>query len=643
MKKTLLLLSVTFFSKLLLAQQPAPLIWGVTPQSDDLYSTDTTLWTTGTSIQPVITNSVIDGMTGLAYDPTTYKSYVIAKVNGNRYLAQINLATGNCTVMGNLGDNFSSICFDEFGLLWGATGDGASISEGLFVINKATASNTLVFQMGNGADGEVICYNRFDNKMYHWSGNGTLVYESWPITNLTYAPTNITTSGSISNETFGALNLTANRFIVATISDEYQHLTTSGFYTTPSSSNPDGFRGVIMPPRFAVSPSTVCAKSGTVGLYSNCLQLYDSVYYYWGDGNISQLLASSSSTAPAIHTYTNSGTFTISVSLYNGSVPKSTIQTFTVLVNTTPSVTVTGGGNLCPGQTLTLTATGGGTSQWLQNNVNIPAANQTTYVVTAPGWYNMRKTNLSGCSDTAAVGVLVNALAGPTITASSGTICVGLNYGFILNGANTYTITNGTSVVPPVVGPTVTTTYSVVGTSTSGCNSAAPVVATVVVGYPPTLTVTSSNATICSGQSATLTAIGAPTISWAGTSGSPSQTLVVSPTTNSTYIVAGNGSVACSSTVSITQVVTDCTGIPEGTVAPPVRVMPNPTNGKITIQNLNDLAQVEIFNALGQRITFNVATSPEISVDLSSYSSGVYFVKVTQQNKLQAVIKVIKE
>src|SRR5436190_21420854 len=194
MKKNLLLFSLAIFSKLVLAQQPAPLIWAVTPQSDDLYSTDTTLWTTGTSIQPVITSSVIDGMTGIAYDPTTYKSYVIAKVSGDRYLAQINLATGNCTVVGNLGDNFSSICFDEFGVLWGATGDGASVSEGLFLINKATASNTLVFQMGNGFDGEVICYNRFDNKLYHWSGNGTVVYESWPITNLTYAPTNITTS-----------------------------------------------------------------------------------------------------------------------------------------------------------------------------------------------------------------------------------------------------------------------------------------------------------------------------------------------------------------------------------------------------------------------------------------------------------------
>src|SRR5690606_29740013 len=140
-------------------------------------------WQTPPPIHPSITGSVISGMNGMAYDPTTYKSYIIAKIGSSRYLAEINLATGNATVMGNLGDSFSSITFDENGQLWGATGDGANNPESLYMINKTTASNTLVFAMGNGSYGEVICYNRFDDKMYHWSGDGTVVMESWPITN----------------------------------------------------------------------------------------------------------------------------------------------------------------------------------------------------------------------------------------------------------------------------------------------------------------------------------------------------------------------------------------------------------------------------------------------------------------------------
>ena len=620
-----------------LAQQPAPLIWAVTPQSDDLYKTDTSTWTTPSSIQPAITSSVIAGINGIAYDPTTYKSYIIAKVNSSRYLAEINLATGSCTVMGDLGDSFSSITFDEAGQLYGATGDGATQPESFFKINKATASNTLVFQMGNGDDGEVICFNRFDNNMYHWSGNSSVVYEKWPVTSTTYSPTNISLSGSTGGETFGALNLTATRFILATINGEYQYITSTGAYGWLVSTNPDAFRGVIMPPRFAVSPATVCANGGTVGLYSNCLQLYDSVYYYWGDGNVSQVLGTAAVQAASSHSYAAPGTYTISVMLNNGIVPKSIFTTFTVLVSTSPTVAISGSSTMCPGTTLTLTGTSGGASQWYAGGVAIPNATLSTYTVSAPGLYNMVKTNLNGCADSAAAGHLVVAAAMPTIAVSSGTICNGLSFTLNPSGASTYTITGGSAVVSP----TITTNYSVTGTGTSGCSSTVASVATVVVGYQPTVTAASSNPTICVGKSATLTATGGAGYLWVG--GQSTNSIVVSPTVTSTYTVSGNGAVACSATTTVTQYVTDCTGLPESLNGSLVKIMPNPTSGVLSISNLSDQALVEVYNQLGQLVISAASYSASMQIDLGGYSPGIYFIRVSEKDKLQAQFRVIRQ
>jgi hypothetical protein len=636
MKKLLLVLSIAGLALLAKAQQPAARIYGVSPGIDDLYYTDTTTWASSAAIQVVITNSTNAGMTGMAFDPTTYKSYVIAKIGFSRYLAEINLATGSATVVGDLGDNFSSIVFDETGQLYGASGDGANVPEGFFIINKATATNTLLFTMGNGNDGEVIGYNRFDDKIYHWSGNGAQVYESWPITNTTYAPTNINMSGNVNGEIFGAVNIDANQFLLSNIGSEYQYASTTGLLGTGVSINPDVFRGVIMPPRFAVSPSTLCASSGTVGLYSVSLQLYDSVYYHWGDGNMTQLPAASSSTAATVHSYTNAGTYTINVQLYNGVVAKSTFTTFVIQVSTTPSVTISGGGSICPGQSVTLSGSSGGSSQWYLNGSPIPGATQITYVATSPGWYNMLKTNLSGCSDSAAVGIQVTAAAGPTITVNSGTICSGSSFVITPSGANTYTITGGTATVNPVT----TSNYSVVGSDVSGCLSNT-VVATVTVNPIPSLTLSTSQPTICAGATAVLSASGASQYQWQF--GGTTNTLSVSPAVTTTYVVSGI-SAGCSATMSIVQNVNECIGIAEKTTISTLHVMPNPSKGLFYVDNVVGHSRVEVLNALGQSVlTTTAAKSETIVLDLSGQSAGVYFVRVSANGIVAGQARIIKE
>jgi hypothetical protein len=637
MKNIYLIFCFVVISNLGFSQSPAPLMWGGSPFQDSLWAFDTITWAPTINVPAIVTGSVVDGINGLAYDPVTYKSYVILKISPSRYLAELSLPSGSCTVVGDLGDQFSSITFDKFGQLYGCTGDGASAPESFFMIDKATAASTLVFAMGNGLDGEVICYNRYDNKIYHWSGNGTLIYESWPVGSTSYTPTNITTSGTTGGETFGAICLGTTDFITSSISSEFRHTTTTGTYAAALNSTPDDIRGMIMPPRFSISTSTFCAGQGTLDIFANCLQLYDSVYYYWGDGNVTQLLATSAATAGASHNYGAPGNYTLTVQLYNGAVAKSTIKTFSISVINTPSVTITGSPYICPGGTATLTASGGGGSQWYSGGVAVPGATLNTFTTTTVGWYNMIKTNLNGCSDSASTGVQVTVASAPTVAATGTVICSGSSATITLSGASTYTVTGGSNVVSP----TVTTSYSVTGTNTAGCVSGNTAVVTVTVNPTPSLNITTTNTTICTGESATLTASGASIYVW--TPSGNTNSIAVSPTITTSYTVTGTTD-GCANTATVSQEVSECIGILKNSrPAVSVRVTPNPSTGKFMVENIADNAQVEVYNGLGQLILKTNAHTGNASIDLSAYSDGMYIVTVNQDQKIIAQIKVIKQ
>lgn len=126
----------------------------------------------------------ITGINGLTTHPCKGEIYAICKQSATtgRTLGKFNPQTGVVTIIGNLGDNFSSISFREDGQLFGVTGDGANTPETLYLIDHTTAAVTLATALGNGADGEIIAYNKDDDMFYHWSGNGTVIMEKNNVT-----------------------------------------------------------------------------------------------------------------------------------------------------------------------------------------------------------------------------------------------------------------------------------------------------------------------------------------------------------------------------------------------------------------------------------------------------------------------------
>jgi hypothetical protein len=133
-------------------------------------------------------------------------------------------------------------------------------------------------------------------------------------------------------------------------------------------------------------------------------------------------------------------------------------------------------------------------------------------------------------------------ISGPSLTVSPFiNLCTNQTATIQAGGANSYTWSNGSFNYSTAVSPTITTTYSVIGsTSNNTCTSIQTV--TVNLLALPTISV-SGNQNICNFQSATLTASGAASYLW--NNGIASATCVVQPSTSSVFTVFGASALGC--------------------------------------------------------------------------------------------------
>ena len=221
-------------------------------------------------------------------------------------------------------------------------------------------------------------------------------------------------------------------------------------------------------------------------------------------------------------TFANAGTYTISLIAKN--VTGQNTTTKTVTVNTTPIVSVTSS-TICSGTAVILTASGAVTYNWnnsaTTSSISVSPTVTTSYTVTGLS---------SGCSNANVAAVTVKAT--PVIAANNATICSGNSVLLNASGATTYSWSSGATTSSISVSPAANATYTVQGI-TNGCTG----IKTVTVTVKTTPTVSVNSQTICSGNSAQLTASGATTYSWS--SGATTSSVSVSPSANTTYTVTG--------------------------------------------------------------------------------------------------------
>lgn len=242
--------------------------------------------------------------------------------------------------------------------------------------------------------------------------------------------------------------------------------------------------------------------------------------YQWYDNNVLIPGATSGS-----YTANSSGLFTVVVSSPGPGCTDSTALGVNVTVNPTPVAAYTSSGpvTICPGGSVTFTASGGLSYQWVRNQVPIPGAIGTTYTVngTDPGQYNVVVSN-GPCSDTLdnPITVISQPLVASTVQAGSYTICSNnpLLIEALPSGAQNYRwYRNGTQVSS---GPSNIYSANVSGNYTvqifnPGCADSTMTPILLNVNPAPNAPVVASGPlTFCSGDSIDLSITGGVSYQW---------------------------------------------------------------------------------------------------------------------------------
>lgn len=314
--------------------------------------------------------------------------------------------------------------------------------------------------------------------------------------------------------------------------------TNAGTYTVSLiATNANGAGTVFSKTITVTGTPTVLATSGaTVVCVSQSVSLNagGATTYSWNTGATT---ASISVTPTITSVYTVTGTDANGCKMTN---------TQTIAVNALPVVTVTANpanATVCQGNTLTLSGAGATSYTWSGTVVD-----GTAFTPTGTATYTVTGTDANGCQNTATTSITLNILPVLTVTATplNATICNGSTLSLMASGATTFTWSNS-QVNGTAFTPTSNATYTVTGTDANGCKNT--LTQTVTVNALPTVT-TTGNASICIGQTATLTAGGANTYSWS--TGTANAGITVAPVATSVYSVTGTSTNNCVSTVSKT-------------------------------------------------------------------------------------------
>ncbi len=292
---------------------------------------------------------------------------------------------------------------------------------------------------------------------------------------------------------------------------------------------------------------------------------------------------------------------------------------------------------ICSGQSysqITFTATGADTYSW---NTGATTA-ITSPVASSPNPYVVSGTStLSGCSSTATIGITVFPTPSMTLVLSAASICFGNTATFNAFGASNYSWSTGQTGPNISVSPTISTSYTVTGTSTAGCASNEVLILGVIP--PPSITHSPSITNLCSGETYTFIADGAITYTWIAPGGVSNfnNPFVISQLIPGNYTLTGRDGNGCVNSEQFNLSVSLCTSVKEGNwVLSGQKIYPNPNAGEFSVE-LDDknVDQICIYDVSG-RIIFTTRVNviqKNISINIRDYDSGIYYLTLYSEQK----------
>ncbi len=344
--------------------------------------------------------------------------------------------------------------------------------------------------------------------------------------------------------------------------------------------------------------------------------------YQWQlDGNDLQNETNSSYLATA------AGTYTCVASNTCGNSPSGNNVVISIVgAPTAASVSPAGTTGICTGtsQTLTCTATGATSYQWVLDGADINGEVASTYVASTAGTYTCKALNSCGTitSVDSAVIEITSTPTAPNLTSSLGdSLCLGDST--VISAAlgyTTYVWSNGETTNSIKVG--AAGSYVVTVSSTCGTVASNPYQLTVNTPVQPVIT---ANGNVLQSSVAGVSYIwflNAITVD-----GANAQTYT--PTQNGPYSVRvtdENGCAATSAPFNFVQ-----TGISSTLAIAGLQLFPNPATGFVTIKFDGQQAlQLTITTASGQQVLYVPNVTSNTTIDLSKMARGVYFIKLSE-------------
>jgi len=344
------------------------------------------------------------------------------------------------------------------------------------------------------------------------------------------------------------------------------------------------------------APAAAITVSGNTTICSNqsvSLAVSGTGNYLWTNGLTTQSISP-----------TTTGSYGVTVTGSNGCQTSVAPIAITVLTAPTAAISANGPTTFCAGGSVTLTATGGATYVWSNNQTGAQLTPTTS------GNYTVTATAANGCQDTESMSVTVNPLPANFIVASGPlTFCQGGSVTLSAQAGNTVLWSNSntsTSIEVSTAG-----TYSAQLTSPAGCSVSTNAL-TVVVNAPTasTLNETALDGYILNG---------------------------ILYTQSGTYVQITTNAAGCDSTITLNLTLT--VGLDESNVLT-FSVQPNPTDAIFTLVASEALySNYVIQDAQGKVVATGNLTGTSTTINIDQVARGIYFLKVGEAAEAIRIVK----
>jgi hypothetical protein len=330
--------------------------------------------------------------------------------------------------------------------------------------------------------------------------------------------------------------------------------------------------------------------------------------------------------------------FSVNVSSPNGGSDNNlsnnnNIQNFSIVNNlnvTAPSQTI------CQGGSIYIVASGATNYTWSTgaNTQGVTLGPNLTTVYTVTGTTGI-------CTAQRTITLTVQTT--PTLSIDKTEVCLGQTATVTASGADNYIWSGGagssSSITVNLTAPAI---YTLTGSTSAGCFTSQ--VFNINVNPLPTVTVSASYVSCATCSDAIITATGS------GGTGTYSYLWTPGSSTGQILTNAGVGcyTVTISDGFSCSKVDSACVSFDTGILHylsdnVGIRIQPNPTEGEFTITTkINGLKTIEIVDAIGRTINVSKTADSSLTLNLSNYNGGIYYVKVTSEKSF-SVIKLVKQ